>query len=107
VPVRALVDEALSALSADFDAIYSPIGRPSIPPEQLLRALWLQAFCTVRSERQLMEQLDVEYQLEAGPDCTMQAIARMKPTISRAIAVDAPLAVVTTTLGLPAAVKRR
>ena len=45
-------------LSADFDAMYSPIGRPSIPPEQLLRALLLQAFYTVRSERQLMEQLD-------------------------------------------------
>ena len=42
----------------DFDALYAPIGRPSIPPEQLLRALLLQAFYTVRSERQLMEQLD-------------------------------------------------
>ena len=56
--IRAIVDEALAALSGDFDAIYSPIGRPSIPPEQLLRALLLQAFYTVRSERQLMEQLD-------------------------------------------------
>lgn len=56
--IRAIVDEALAVLSADFDAIYSPIGRPSIPPEQLLRALLLQAFYTVRSERQLMEQLD-------------------------------------------------
>ena len=56
--IRAIVDEALAALSADFDAIYSPIGRPSIPPEQLLRALLLQALYTVRSERQLMEQLD-------------------------------------------------
>jgi transposase len=56
--IRAIVDEALAALSADFDAIYAPIGRPSIPPEQLLRALLLQAFYTVRSERQLMEQLD-------------------------------------------------
>jgi transposase len=56
--IRAIVDEALAALSADFDALYAPIGRPSIPPEQLLRALLLQAFYTVRSERQLMEQLD-------------------------------------------------
>ena len=56
--IRAIVDEALAALSADFDAIYSPVGRPSIPSEQLLRALLLQAFYTVRSERQLMEQLD-------------------------------------------------
>ena len=56
--IRVIVDEALTALSEDFDAIYSPIGRPSIPPEQLLRALLIQAFYTVRSERQLMEQLD-------------------------------------------------
>ena len=45
-------------MSADFDALYSPIGRPSIPPERLLRALLLQAFYIVRSERQLMEQID-------------------------------------------------
>jgi transposase len=56
--IRAIVDEALSALSTDFDAIASPTGWPPIPPEQLLRALLLQAFYTVRSERQLMEQLD-------------------------------------------------
>ena len=56
--IRAIVDAALAKLDADFGAIYAPIGRPSIPPEQLLRALLLQAFYTVRSERQLMEQLD-------------------------------------------------
>ena len=56
--IRAIVDEALARLNDDFEAIYAPIGRPSIPPEQLLRALLLQAFYTVRSERQLMEQLD-------------------------------------------------
>lgn len=56
--IRAIVDAALANLDADFEAIYAPIGRPSIPPEQLLRALLLQAFYTVRSERQLMEQLD-------------------------------------------------
>ena len=56
--IRALTDEALSALSRDFDKLYSPDGRPSIPPERLLRSLLLQAFYTVRSERQLMEQLD-------------------------------------------------
>src|SRR5918995_4042683 len=53
-----LVDAALSDLSADFAALYAPLGRPSIPPEKLLRALLLQAFYSVRSERQLMEQLD-------------------------------------------------
>jgi transposase len=56
--IRRLADEALAALSPQFDALYSEIGRPSIPPEQLLRALLLQAFYSIRSERQLMEQLD-------------------------------------------------
>ena len=57
-PIRAIVDEALGVLSADFSKLYSQIGRPSIPPEKLLRALLVQAFYSVRSERQLMEQLD-------------------------------------------------
>src|SRR5512147_608278 len=56
--IRAIVAAALANMDADCEAIYAPIGRPSIPPEQLLRALLLQAFYTVRSERQLMEQLD-------------------------------------------------
>ena len=53
-----LVDAALSDLSAEFAKLYAPIGRPSIPPEKLLRALLLQAFYSVRSGRQLIEQLD-------------------------------------------------
>jgi transposase len=57
-PIRAIVDDALSALSGEFEALYSHLGRPSIPPERLLRALLLQAFYSVRSERLLMEQLD-------------------------------------------------
>jgi len=56
--VRELVDAALEKLSADFDRLYSDIGRPSIPPERLLRALLLQYFYGIRSERLLMEQLD-------------------------------------------------
>jgi transposase len=56
--IRALVDETLAALSSQFDDLYSHTGRPSIPPEYLLRATLLQAFFTVRSERQLMEQID-------------------------------------------------
>jgi len=56
--IRELVDAALSGLSRSFDTLYAREGRPSIPPERLLRALLLQAFYTVRSERQLMEQLD-------------------------------------------------
>jgi transposase len=57
-PIRMIVDEALEVLSPQFAALYAKIGRPSIPPEKLLRALLLQAFYSVRSERQLMEQLD-------------------------------------------------
>jgi transposase len=56
--IRAIVDEALGVLSETFDRLYAAQGRPSIPPEKLLRALLLQAFFGVRSERQLMEQLD-------------------------------------------------
>src|SRR3954463_6590211 len=56
--VRAVVDEALEALSSEFKRLYARLGRPSISPEKLLRALLLQAFYSVRSERQLMEQLD-------------------------------------------------
>src|SRR5882757_8375693 len=56
--VRKLVEAVLAGMSKDFEGLYSKVGRPSIPPEQLLRALLLQVFYTVRSERLLMEQLD-------------------------------------------------
>jgi len=56
--MREMVDTALAELSADFEALYSKVGRPSIPPEKLLRALLLQVLYTVRSERMLMEQID-------------------------------------------------
>ena len=56
--IRRITDTALASLSAQFETLYSEVGRPSIPPEKLLRALLLQAFFSVRSERQLMEQLD-------------------------------------------------
>ena len=55
--IRRLANAALDRLSPEFDAIYAEAGRPSIPPEHLLRALLVQAFFSVRSERQLMEQL--------------------------------------------------
>jgi len=57
-PIRVFCDIALRALSREFDRMYSDMGRPSIPPEKLLRALLLQILYTVRSERMLMEQLD-------------------------------------------------
>ncbi|WP_404380374.1 IS5 family transposase [Caenispirillum salinarum] len=56
--IRAITDEALEVLSPEFEGLYSKVGRPSIPPEKLLRALLLQAFYSIRSERQLMEQMD-------------------------------------------------
>ena len=57
-PVRRVVNEVLAALDGDFSKAYAEGGRPSIAPERLLRALLLQAFYTIRSERQLMEQID-------------------------------------------------
>ncbi len=56
--LRGYVELVLERLSPEFDKIYSSEGRPSIPPERLLRALLLQVLYTIRSERQLMEQLD-------------------------------------------------
>ena len=53
--MRAMTDAALAELSTQFDALYASTGRPSIPPERLLRALLLQVLYTVRSERLLME----------------------------------------------------
>jgi len=56
--IKALADQALAGLSATFDGMYSTVGRPSIPPERLLKATLLMAFYSVRSERLLCEQLD-------------------------------------------------
>ncbi len=56
--IRQLVNDVLASLDDEFARLYSPFGRESIPPERLLRALLLQAFFSIRSERQLMEQLD-------------------------------------------------
>ncbi|QND30516.1 transposase (plasmid) [Sinorhizobium meliloti] len=51
--IRQIVNDALVSLERDFAALYSPIGRPSIAPEKLLRAMLLQAFYSIRSERLL------------------------------------------------------
>src|ERR1035437_11167348 len=56
--IRAMVDEALTQLSGQLDAMYASVGRPSIAPEQLLRAQLLQMLYSVRSERLLMEEMD-------------------------------------------------
>jgi transposase len=58
--IREIANTALADLSNDFAALYSAMGRPSIPPEMLLRAMLLQAFYSVRSERLLMERLEFD-----------------------------------------------
>lgn len=56
--IRQVVNDALASLDAEFEALYTDFGRPSIPPERLIRASLLQILFSVRSERQLMEQMD-------------------------------------------------
>jgi transposase len=70
--LQVLVNGILGSMSKLFDDRYSHTGRPSIPPEQLLRALLLQILFTVRSQRQLMEQLDYNllFRWFVGLPCT-------------------------------------
>ena len=58
--IRSLVDDALASLDRAFTDLYAALGRPSIPPERLLRAMLLEAFYSIRSERLLMERLDYD-----------------------------------------------
>jgi transposase len=58
--IRGIVNTTLADLSSEFDRLYSPFGRESIPPERLLRALLLQAFYSIRSERQLVERIEFD-----------------------------------------------
>ena len=58
--IRGVVNEALASLSSEFSGLYALMGRPSIPPEKLVRAMLLQMFYTIRSERQLMERLEFD-----------------------------------------------
>lgn len=58
--VRLVVDTALKEIEPTFDDMYARVGRPSIPPEQLIRAMLLQILFTIRSERQLVERLDYD-----------------------------------------------
>ena len=57
-PIRRMTDDALRRMSAQLGRLYAATGRPSVPPEQLLRVLLLQVLYSVRSERMLMEQLE-------------------------------------------------
>lgn len=56
--IREITDRVLKQLSRHFSGMYARVGRPSIQPQKLLRALLLEVRCTIRSERMLMEQLD-------------------------------------------------
>lgn len=58
--IRAVANEALAAIAPDLRALYAGLGRPSIPPERLLRAMLLQAFYSIRSERQLTERIEFD-----------------------------------------------
>lgn len=58
--IRAVANEALEAIAPDLKALYAGLGRPSIPPERLLRAMLLQAFYSIRSERQLAERIEFD-----------------------------------------------
>jgi transposase len=58
--IRGVVNEALASLSSEFSGLYALMGRPSIPPEKLVRAMLLPMFYTIRSERQLMERLEFD-----------------------------------------------
>jgi transposase len=58
--IRGAVNEALAGLSNEFSALYARMGRPSIPPEKFVRAMLLQAFYSIRSERQLMDRLEFD-----------------------------------------------
>ncbi len=58
--IREIANTALAALTGEFAALYCGMGRPSVPPEKLLRAMLLQAFYSVRSERQLMERIEFD-----------------------------------------------
>jgi len=61
--IRQVVNDALASLDAEFEALYTDFGRPSIPPERLIRASLLQILFSIRSERQLMEQMDYNLML--------------------------------------------
>src|SRR6266567_3299645 len=60
-PIKRMVDEELAKMAALFDAAYTPDnGRPSVPPERLLKALLLQCLYSIRSETQLIERIDTD-----------------------------------------------
>jgi transposase len=81
--LKPLADEALANLSPTFDAMYSAVGRPSIPPERLLKATLLMALYTVRSERLFCEQLDYNLLFRWFLDMDMTELSFDHSTFSR------------------------
>ena len=101
--VRALTDEALQTMSRRFASLYATTGRPSIPPEQLLRALLLQVLYTVRSERLLMEAYYSGWRKQEILGLTWEEIdmaggvirlspARSKTLVGRMLPISQPIA---------------
>src|SRR6266508_3703030 len=73
--IRKVVDEVLAELDPEFDAVYSRIGRPSVPPEQLLKATVLMALYSIRSERALCERLHYDLLFKWFLDLPIDAVA--------------------------------
>jgi len=85
-PLRAVkrrADEVLSAMRRDFEKAYSKVGRPSIPPEMLLKALLLQALYSIRSERQLVDQIQMNLLYKWFVDLSLDAPAWNATTFTK------------------------
>ena len=87
--IRCLADEALGALSTDFDAMYAEGGRPSVPPERLLKGSLLIALYSLRSERQLCEQLEYNLLFRWFLDCRTRFRGRRKTQFAAYLAAAA------------------
>ena len=83
--LRAMVDEVLQQLSRRFDAMYAKVGRPSIPPEQRLRAQLVQILYSIRSERLLMEEIDYSMPVSLVYRIFMPSTARPRPHMAGTI----------------------
>jgi transposase len=103
--IRGVVNATLADLSAEFDALYSPFGRESIPPERLLRALLLQAFYSIRSERQLVERIEFDllfrWFVGLGVDDPVWDATTFTKNRDRLLAGDVAVKVLATVLAQP------
>ena len=103
--IRGVVNATLVDLSAEFEALYSPFGRESIPPERLLRALLLQAFYSIRSERQLVERIEFDllfrWFVGLGVDDPVWDATTFTKNRDRLLAGDVAVKVLATVLAQP------